>query len=128
MAFAASSKRMRRQLVWPSRLTTQHGGPRNEWFHSAFTGKMKWLPPRAVRTPVKNADKDAARPSGHLGMRQPLRGGRAGRYGFLIALVLAIAYPTAILVYLAFWSGQPGRPGHLTLQWFLEAFGGAAFD
>ena len=89
---------------------------------------MKWLPPRAVRTPVKNADKDAARPSGHLGMREPLTWGRAGRYGLLIALVLAIAYPTAILVYLAFWSGQPGGPGHLTLQWFLEAFGGAAFD
>lgn len=61
-------------------------------------------------------------------MREPLTWGRAGRYGLLIALVLAIAYPTAILVYLAFWSGQPGGPGHLTLQWFLEAFGGAAFD
>ena len=59
---------------------------------------------------------------------QALTWGRAGRYGLLIALVASIMYPAGILVYLAFWSGEPGGPGHLTLQWFHEAFGGAAFN
>ena len=43
------------------------------------------------------------------------------------ALVLVILYPTAILFYLAFWSAAPGAPGHLTLQWFHDAFTAPGF-
>ena len=52
---------------------------------------------------------------------------RLGRYALLAALVLVILYPTAILVYLAFWSSPPGMPGVPTLQRFHDAFTASGF-
>ena len=54
--------------------------------------------------------------------------GRLGRYALLGALLLVILYPTAILVYLAFWSSPPGTPGVPTLQRFHDAFTAPGFD
>ena len=53
---------------------------------------------------------------------------RVGRYGLLGSLVLVVLYPTAILVYLAFWSAPPGTAGHPTLQWFHDAFTSDGID
>jgi iron(III) transport system permease protein len=53
--------------------------------------------------------------------------GILGRYGLLVALALVILYPTAILVYLAFWSAPPGTAGHPTLEWFHDAFTSSGF-
>lgn len=53
--------------------------------------------------------------------------GGLGRYALLGTLVLVILYPTAILVYLAFWSSAPGTPGAPTLDRFRDVFQSPGF-